>query len=97
MVDLIAHPFAMLAYGLAANLIGGCMEASSPGKPVNPVAYVADRPYRTALGVIAALAGYGALASTDQLTAISAFAVSYAGIDVLDKIGQAAANRVAGR
>ncbi len=94
MVDVIAHPLAMLVYGMAANLVAALAEASAAaGKPVDPRAYVRGRPYRVALGAIAGLAGYGALADTGQLTGVAAFGVGYMGSDALAKIAAAASNR----
>jgi hypothetical protein len=93
----IGHPLAMLLYGMAANLLAALAQASTKGKPVNPIRFVAERPYRIALGVVAGLAGYGALDSTGQLTAVAAFGVGYMGTDVLQRIADAAGNRLAGK
>lgn len=93
MIDLIAHPFAALLYGMAAQIIAGMAEASKPGEPVAPLSYLRERPYRHALGVIAAVAGFAALADTGQLSAVSAFGVGYMGSDALAKLANAAGNR----
>lgn len=94
--DVLSHPFLMLCYGILANVLGGLMEVSKPGAPAHPSVYIRERPYRVALGVIAAFAGYGVLASTGQLTGISAFGVAYLGVDALDKLSNAAGNRLTG-
>jgi hypothetical protein len=94
MIEIIAHPFAMMMYGMLANFIGLLAEQSSQqDQPVNAVEYAKNRPYRLILGVIAGLAGYGALYSTEQLTAIAAFGVGYMGTDALSKISDAAKNK----
>jgi len=95
LTDIIAHPLAMLIYGMAAQLLAALAEASRPGKPVHPITYVRERPYRIALGLVAGVAGYGALASTGQLTAVAAFGVGYMGSDALQKLASAAGNRFA--
>lgn len=94
MIEWLFHPFAMLLYGMVANMLGILEDASSQQKePVHPVEFFRRRPYRFALGIIAGLAGYGALADTGQLTAIAAFGVGYMGVDALSKIANAASNR----
>jgi hypothetical protein len=94
MIEIIAHPFAMMMYGMLANIIGQLANQSAEnGGPIHPIKFVKHRPYRLILGVIAGLAGYGALYSTDQLTAISAFGVGYMGTDALSRISDAAKHR----
>ena len=92
---VIAHPLAMLAYGMAANLLAALGEASrQQGRPINPWAFISARPYRVVLGIVAGLAGYGALISTGQLSGVAAFGVGYMGTDVLQRLADSAGAKV---
>lgn len=94
MTHALAQPLAMLFYGGAAHLLSCLAEASAKqGSRVTPLAYIRNRPYRVALGLIGSLAGYGALSSTGQLTAVAAFGVGYMADNALSKIADAASNR----
>lgn len=86
-----------LILGILANFVGCLASASkSAGGPVNPIKWIKKRPYRVAMAVIGAVAGFIVLFTTGQLTAVAAFASGYLGSDVVDKIADASENRFNG-
>lgn len=94
MIDLISHPLAMLAYGMACNLLMALQSASKPDKPVHPVEFLRSRPYAIGLGMVASLAAFGGLHATDELGPITALGVGYAGSDILQRFADRAASRL---
>lgn len=92
-MEILIEPAALLLGWLANMLRQLSSASSSAGGPVNPLRWARKRPYKVALGVVGALAGYIALASTGQLNAVAAFAAGYLGQDAIDAITSAARNR----
>lgn len=94
-MEILIEP-AALVLGWVAQMLAALKVASkSAGGPVRPLRWIRKRPYQTGLGMVGALSGYVALASTGQLTAVAAFASGYMGQDVIEKITAAASNRFA--
>lgn len=84
---VLAHPFAMLIYGLLLHALKQLSEAAMNDSHVTPWLYLKQWPYSAGFALVSALAGYGALYGTDELTRINAFGLGYMANSVADMIG----------
>lgn len=95
-VEIIAHPLILLVFGILLNLLAVLMdESKKAGKPVHPIQHFKGKPYRTALAIVAAFSGYGALASQAPVDPITALVLGYAGSDVLNRLISATTEKMA--
>lgn len=94
-LDLIAFPPAMLLYGLLTHFLKDMARIKAEtGALMHPGDYVAEFPVQTALALVGALAGLGALHTTGELTAVTAYGVGYMANSVADIIGKRSLDRL---
>lgn len=86
---LIVVSALMTACGALANLLGELRKASnSAGGVVNPLRWIARRPYRVACTVLGNVVGFVFLWSTGQLTVLGCLAIGFAGDEVVRKLAE---------
>lgn len=88
------HPLAMLGYGLAAHGATVMGELWAAGERIHPCRAVREHPWRTALTILGALAGYGALHATGQINPVLALTLGYMGSDVFKRLSAGAGRRL---
>jgi hypothetical protein len=67
----------MLLLGLACHVLARVVEAREGGRNQGIRGWLAQRPYKTALSGAGALAAFGLLAETGQLTLLTAWGAGY--------------------
>lgn len=88
----------LLLLGNLMNLLGALAEASQEDRPVHPWKWIKARPYRVLLGVSTSLAVYLLVdQGLNQMDAINAFLAGYAADNVMGRIADARANKVASK
>lgn len=88
--SIVAHPFAMLMYGVATHflkkLMQHRMETGGDGM-AHPIHYFKGHPYQSLLSIVGALAGYAALSGSGELTLLTAYGMGYMADSAADTIG----------
>ena len=85
----------MMLYGLATHFLKDLARIKAEeGRLMSPCGYFADYPYQTLLATVGALAGLGALHTTGELTAITAFGSGYMANSMADVIGKRSMERL---
>lgn len=86
--EFMSAPFMMMLYGLATHYLKALAEITRiEGKVIAPVTYWKKYPYHTALSLVGAFAGFGALYDTNELTSLTAFGLGYISDSVADILG----------
>lgn len=86
MIDHLA-PFAMLLAGLLAHVLKKFMEVRQQLEALTLASYLKARPYKTAMAVIGAGAGYLLIAEASTPGLVAAFGVGYAADSMLEVVG----------
>ena len=95
LMPIISDPLMMLAVGCVCSFCAAAAQASrEAGRVIGPVAFVAARPYRVVLGVLASVAAFVLLSAAGEGTPGAAFGLGYAGADVLQRAADAAHARM---
>lgn len=82
-----AAPLAMLLAGLVTHLLKKFMEVRQQLEALTLGAYLKARPYKTAMAVIGAGAGYLLTAEASVPSLVAAFGVGYAADSMLEVVG----------
>lgn len=82
-----AAPLAMLLAGLVTHLLKKFMEMRQQLEALTLPAYLKARPYKTALAVIGASAGYLLTSEPAAPSLMAAFGVGYAADSMLEVVG----------
>ncbi|MGM0825683.1 MAG: hypothetical protein ACQEUY_13300 [Pseudomonadota bacterium] len=82
-----AAPLSMLAFGLLAHVLKKFLEVRQQVSTVTLHQYVMARPYKTALSIVGAVAGYLLIAEPSTPSLVAAFGVGYAADSMLEVVG----------
>ncbi|SFD67003.1 hypothetical protein SAMN05660831_02063 [Thiohalospira halophila DSM 15071] len=91
-----APALAMLLVGLACHILARVVEARESGDGQTLAGWLSQRPYKTALAAGGALAAYGVLAETGQLSLLTAFGAGYLADSALEMVTARARRAVGG-
>lgn len=83
-VGLITTPFVMMLFGILMHYIKKVIEQRATNSEITLRTYWYKYPYKSIFSILSALAGFGALYGTDELTRLTAFSIGYMADSIAD-------------
>src|SRR3990167_2838866 len=97
-IEVMFHPFFMLIYGMLAHFARKVIAAQAHQSDRRPCItdYWKHNPMQTIVSLTGALAGFGALYGSPELTKLTAFGIGYMADNLADAVGEQTLKKVAG-